>query len=166
MIRKSRFTLWQDILIKIIEGVFLTMSMYVTKRMNIYIAFAMLMMISIISWTVFMIKDWVNYTFFEVLNSSITNTPLAVLSILTIISFKIKELRKYRFTITFLFLLYTFGNGTYFLIVDLMNSANYSNNIISMWAFITDVVMALGGMFLLLLILDDRDVENKNGVHN
>ncbi|WP_234393807.1 hypothetical protein, partial [Fangia hongkongensis] len=62
MIRKSRFTLWQDILIKIIEGVFLTMSMYVTKRMNIYIAFAMLMMISIISWTVFMIKDWVNYT--------------------------------------------------------------------------------------------------------
>lgn len=154
---EDKLTVEEAIVIKIISGYFLTMSAYVTQRMNVYIGFLILVIISAIAWFGFMIHDFENYRFFEVVNSVVINIPLFLLSVFSIACFKSKRLYYVKYPITFAALLFCMFVGMYYGIMDLIFMDTYSHTSIAFWGLITDAFRAFGGMLLFLALLDDRD---------
>lgn len=144
-------------LIKMMMGFTCVMSEYVSRRMNIYIAFAVIVLTYIILWNIDMVRRFDMYSTFEVYNSILTNIPLVLGALGTIFSYKIRELSRFRFFIVSAFTLYCFVNGAYFGFIDITQGWSYSSPTVQYLGLLTDLFTFSGGFFLFNLLLDDRD---------
>jgi len=148
------------LVLKILLGYVFVMSEYVSRRMNVYIGFSIIVLAYIVLWNSDMVRRWDSYSTFEVFNSILTNIPLVIGAVLSILSYKLKELFKYRFLINSCFLMYCFMNGLYFGLIDISYGWGYTSSNIMVLGLLTDLFTCLGGMFLFLALLDDKDAGN------
>jgi hypothetical protein len=153
----SKISLEYLFMLKIILGYVAVMSEYVSRRMNVYIGFALLVLCYIVLWNCDMIRRWDTYSTFEVYNSILTNIPLVAGALLTILSYKVRELFRFRFLIVASFTFYCFINGLYFGFIDITSGWSYSSPSIQYLGLLTDLFTFAGGFFLFNTLLDDRD---------
>lgn len=154
----EKFNIEFIIFLKVLLGYVFVMSEYVSRRMNVYIGFFMIVLVSSISWFTFMVYDFENYQWFEVLNSICINIPLCVLCVLGILTFKTQSMARHRYPICAAALLFCFVIGVYFCVMNLLFMGNYSNQNIAIWGLVTNFFRAFGGMFLFLTLLDDNNI--------